>query len=261
MMRRSLFWPAPVLGAAMVMAACGGTGAGAPAAQTSAAPGIDGGCQGSDQHAEGLPPSYRPVGDALEGDLRGDGRPSRATILGDEERPPRCRYFLGVEDPESTDSYAPIEGASSLPHDLPSLLKVVQIDGEPGLEVVVEFGGPMHPHRPGQIFTFDEGSLVAMRTERPRFEGGRPILFPLHGEFAGGVDCTGEPGAIVVTSGDLAEGGTDDSRYEVTRTFYRAEGGLFVETRREMHTVEVGTERERWPELADDPFRSCSRGA
>jgi hypothetical protein len=64
-----------------------------------------------------------------------------------------------------------------------------------------------------------------------------------------------------VTSGDLAEGGTDDSHYEVTRTFYRAEGGLFVEIRQEMHTVEVGTERERWPELADDPFRSCPRGA
>src|ERR687892_510445 len=173
MMRRP-FWLTPVLGAAMVMAACGGAGAGAPAAQPSAAPGIDGGCPGSDQGAEGLPPSYRPVGNALEGDLRGDDRPSRATILGDEERPPRCRYFLGVEDPESTDSYAPIEAASSLPHDLPSLLMVVQIDGERGLEVVVDFGGPMHPHRSGQIFTFDEGSFVAMRTERPQFEEGRP---------------------------------------------------------------------------------------
>src|SRR5918996_2341354 len=172
MMRRP-FWPATVLAAAMAMAACGGTGAGTPAAQRSAAPGIDGGCPGSDQGEEGgLPPSYRPVGNALEGDLRGDDRPSRATILGDEERPPRCRYFLGVEDPESTDSYAPIEAASSLPHDLPSLLMVVQIDGERGLEVVVDFGGPMHPHRTGQIFTFDEGSFVAMRTERPRFEGG-----------------------------------------------------------------------------------------
>jgi hypothetical protein len=260
-MMRGPFWPAPVLGAAMVMAACGGTSAGTPAGQPSATPGIDGGCLGSDQHAEGLPPSYRPVGDALEGDLRSDGRPSRATILGDKERPPRCRYFLAVEHPGATDSIAPIEAGSSLPHDVPSLLMAVQIDGEPGLEVIVDFGGPMHPHRTGQIFTFGEGSLAAMRTEWPHFEGGTPTLFPLHGEFAGGVDCTGEAGAIVVTSGDLAEAGTDDSRYEVTRTFYRAEGGLFVEIRREMHTVEVGAERERWPELADDPFRSCPRGA
>src|SRR5919106_32728 len=163
MMRRP-FWPATVLAAAMAMAACGGTGAGTPAAQRSAAPGIDGGCPESDQGEEGgLPPSYRPLGNALEGDLRGDPGMSRATI-----------------------------------------------DGERGLEIVVDFGGPMHPHRSGQIFTFDEGSFVAMRTERPQFEEGRPILFPLHGEFAGGVDCTGKSGAIVVTTGDLAEGGADD---------------------------------------------------
>jgi hypothetical protein len=212
----------------------------------------------SDRGAEGLPSTYRPAGDALEGYLRGDGRPSRATILGDPERPPRCRYFLAVEDSKNAGSYARIEGSSSLPHDVPSLLMAVELDGEPGLEVVVDFGGPMHPHRTGQIFTFDEESLVAMRTERPRFDG-RPILFPLHGEFAGAVDCTGESRAIVVTTGDLAEGGTDDSHYEVIRTFYRAEGVQFVETRREMHTVEVGTERERWPEVADDSFRSCPR--
>src|ERR671918_1291 len=160
MMRRP-FWPATVLSAAMAMAACGGTGAWTPAAPA------------SDQGEEGgLPPRYRPLGNALEGDLRGDPGMSRATILGDPERPPRCRYFLAVEDPKDASSYARIEGSSSLPHDVPSLLMAVEIDGERGLEVVVDFGGPMHPHRTGQIFTFDEGSFVAMRTERPRFEGG-----------------------------------------------------------------------------------------
>src|SRR5918996_6323549 len=174
MMRRP-FWPATVLAAAMAMAACGGTGAWTPTAQRSAAPGIDGGCPASDQGEEGgLPPSYRSLGNALEGDLRGDPGMSRATILGDPERPPRCRYFLAVEDPKDASSYARIEGSSSLPHDVPSLLMAVEIDGERGLEVVVDFGGPMHPHRSGQIFTFDEGSFVAMRTERPQFEEGRP---------------------------------------------------------------------------------------
>jgi hypothetical protein len=116
----------------------------------------------------------------------------------------------------------------------------------------------MHPNRTGQIFTFEGGSLAAMRVEPARLEGIPPILFPLGGEFAAGVDCAGEPGAIVVTSGGLAEGGTDDRHFDVTRTFYRAQGGRFVESRRETHTIEVGTERDRWPELADDPFRSCS---
>ena len=209
-----------------------------------------------------LPESYRLVGEPLNGDVTGDGRADRVSIVGDEESPPRCRYFLRVEDPEDADSLAPIEGFMSRYrdglHDVPALLMAVEIEGEPGLEVVVDFGGPMHPHRSGQIFTFDAGSLVAMRTERPYFEGGIPIIFPLPpGEFPGGVDCAGEAGAIVVTFGDLADGGTDESHYDVTRIFYRGQGALFVEIRREMHTVEVGTEQERWPELADPPFRSC----
>jgi hypothetical protein len=145
-----------------------------------------------------------------------------------------------------------------LPYEVPSLALAAEIDGQPGLEIVVDFGGPMHPHRTGQIFTFERGSLAAMRVEPARFEGIPPILFPLGGEFAAGVDCAGEPGAIVVTSGDLAGGGADDRHFDVTRIFYKARGGRFVERLREAHTIEVGTERERWPELADDPFRSCS---
>jgi hypothetical protein len=276
MMRSSPFWPATILVATMVTAACGGQTTATPAAQTTAspaaqttetragrspsptAPSIDGGCPAPDEEPEGLPASYRPVGDSLEGDLRGDGRSTRAMILGDEERPLRCRYFLAVGYPEGTASYAPIEAAKSLPYDIPSLLMAVEIDGQPGLEVVVDLGGPMHPHRTGQVFTFEGPALVATRIEPAQLEGIPPILFPLGGEFAAGVDCAAEPGAIVLTVGGLAEGGTDDSHYDVTRTFYRAEGGRFVETRRETHTIEVGTERERWPELADDPFRSCS---
>jgi hypothetical protein len=229
-----------------------------PADQGSATP--PWGCPVLDEEGEGLPESYRSVGDSIEADLRGDGRSTRAVILGDEERPSRCRYILAVEEPEDADSYAPIEGFSirvrDLP-DVPALMMAVEIDGEPGLEVLVDFGGPMHPHRAGQIFTFDGGSLVAMRTEQPRFEGGIRIFFPLGGEFSAGVDCAGESGAIVVTEGGLAEGGTDDSHYDVTRTFYRASGAVFIEIDRKTYTIEVGSEEQRWPEVADDPFRSC----
>ena len=266
MMRSSPFWPATILVVTMITAACGGQTTAGPAAQTTASPAAqtteaqadDGGCPAPDEEPEGLPSSYRPVGDSLEGDLRGDGSSTRALILGDEERPLGCRYFLAVGYPEDTASYAPIEAAESLPYDVPSLLMAVEIDGQPGLEVVVDFGGPRHPHRTGQVFTFEGSALVAARIEPAQLEGIPPILFPLGGEFAAGVDCAAEPGAIVLTVGGLAEGGTDDSHYDVTRTFYRAEGGRFVESRRETHTIEVGTEGARWPELADDPFRSCS---
>jgi Tol biopolymer transport system component len=209
-------------------------------------------CPELDEESPDLPDSYRHVGKPLGGDVTGDGGNDRASILGNEDAPPRCRYFVAVESEDGV-ILAPITPIDWMP-DVPSLLMGAEIDGEAGLELVVDFGGPMHPHRTGQVFSFEDGSLVQMRTERS--EVGFPMLFPLGGEFAAGVDC-GEPGTIVVTVGDLADGGRDDRHFDVTRTFYRAEGAVFVETRKENHTVEVGTEDERWPELAEDPFRSC----
>jgi hypothetical protein len=91
-----------------------------------------------------------------------------------------------------------------------------------------------------------------MRLDPPQ---GPPIVFPLGGEFAAGVDCVEEPGTIVVTVGGLAAGG--DTHHDITRTLYIAEQGTFVEVSSEPFTVPVGEEDERWPELADDPFRSC----
>lgn len=247
-----------VFAAALVLAGCSGKTEPTPPAQpspSSPASGVD--QEGCPAPGDGLPTGYLPVGGALEGDLRGDGSAARALILGDEERPLRCRYFLVVEPVQGPGSHAPIEAAESLPNDVPSLLRAVEIDGDPGLEAVVDFGGPRHPHRSGQVFTFEEGSLVAMRVEPAQAGGIPPVIVPLGGEFAAGVDCAGEAGAIVVTVGELAEGGTDDRHFDITRTFYRAQGDRFVAIRRDTYRVPVGTEELRWPELADDPFRSC----
>lgn len=211
-------------------------------------------CPKLDEESPDLPDSYRPTGKPAGGDITGDGRPVPARIFGDEDRPPRCRYFLVLEHSDEGVFVARIPPVEWIPN-VPSLLMSVEIDGEPGLELVVDFGGPLHPHRTGQIFSFDDGSLVQMRTERSEY--GNRALFPLHDEFVGSVDCAGQPGTIVVTVGAFAQGRNDDGRYDISRTFYRAQGSVFVETGRENYTVEIGTERERWPELADDPFRSC----
>jgi hypothetical protein len=212
-------------------------------------------CPELDEESPDLPDSYQPLGTWSGGDVFGDGRPHRARLLGDQDRPPRCRYYVVVEHVGGVVFVAPITLFDWL-LDVPSPLMSVDIDGAPGLELVVDFGGPGHPHRSGQVFTFKDGSLVQMQLE-PSGEGIPPMLFPLGGEFAAGVDCAGDPGTIVVTLGSLAEGGADDRHFDITRTFYRAEGAMFVQTQQDKYTVEVGTEQERWPELADDPFRSC----
>jgi hypothetical protein len=207
------------------------------------------------------PEGYRPVGPVGGGDVLGDGRAARARVFEDPTRPLRCRFILVVEHPSGVVYLAPIRSFQWLP-DVPSILPSVEIDGESGVELVIDIGGPGHPHRSGQVFTYEpsgvpggRGAVVPMRLNPPQ---GHPVLFPLGGEFAAGVDCVPEPGTIVVTVGDLAPGG--DTHYDVTRTLYVAEQGSFVEVSSESFTVPVGEEDERWPELADDPFRSCPRG-
>jgi hypothetical protein len=191
----------------------------------------------------------------------GDGRAARIQVYEDPARPLRCRYLLVVEHPEWATFYAQIR-MFPWQFDEPSLLMTAEIDGQPGVEIVLDIGGPGHPHRSGQVFTFEpggptgEGAVVPM--ELNPSPGAPATLFPLGGEFAAGVDCVPEPGTIVVTVGDLAPG--VDTHYDVIRTLYVAEQGTFVEVSSESSTVPVGEEDERWPELADDPFRSCPPG-
>jgi hypothetical protein len=210
---------------------------------------------------EDVPDGYRPVGRWGGGDVLGDGHAARARIFEDPARPLRCSYILVVEHPGGSVYQAPIRVYKWLPV-VPSILFSAEIDGRPGLEIVIDLGGAGHPHRSGQVFTYEpggptatSGSIVAMELRPPQ---GVPILFPLGGEFAAGVDCLPEPGTIVVTVGGLAEGG--DTHYDITRTLYVAEEDTFVEVSSESFTVPVGEQDERWPELADDPFRSCPSG-
>jgi hypothetical protein len=207
-----------------------------------------------------MPEGYRPFGPDRPGDVIGDGRAARIQVFEDLAQPLRCRYLLVVEHPEGVTYVAQIRTFQWLP-DAPAVLMTAEIDGQPGVEVVIDQGGPGHPHRSGQVFTYEpsgvpggRGAVVPMRLNPPQ---GTPVLLPLGGEFAAGVDCVPEPGTIVVTVGDLAAGG--DTHYDVTRTLYVAEQGSFVEVSSESFTVPVGEEDERWPELADDPFRSCPR--
>jgi hypothetical protein len=212
-----------------------------------------------DQVGEDVPEGYRPVGAAIEADVLGDGLTARARVFENRARPLQCRYLLVVEDPGGVMYLAPIRTFQWLP-DVPSILQSAEIDGESGVEVVVDFGGPGHPHRSGQLFTFDrrgpDGVVVPMKLAPS--SGGPSVLIPLGGEFGAGVDCTGQRGTIVVTFGSIAEGG--DTHFDITRTTYRARGAVLTRLGSESFVVPVGEESERWPELADDPFRTCGRG-
>jgi hypothetical protein len=206
------------------------------------------------------PEDYRPIGPAVTGDVLGDGSDARIQLFEDSAQHLRCRYVLVVQHPSGVGYAAPVRSFDWLP-DQPTILMTAEVDGQDGIEIVIDIGGPGHPHRSGQVFTFEpggptgDGSVVPMELRPPQ---GIPILFPIGGEFAAGVDCVDEPGTIVVTVGGLAAGG--DSHYDITRTLSVAQQGTFVEVSSKSFIVPVGEEEDRWPELAEDPFRSCPPG-
>jgi hypothetical protein len=88
--------------------------------------------------------------------------------------------------------------------------------------------------------------------------GSLPNLFPFYDEFPTGVDCTDSSGEIVVTVSQFAPDG-NDSVFGITRTFYRADRVTFRPIGQEESVVDCCNEEAemRWPETADDPFRSC----
>ena len=173
------------------------------------------------------------------------------TLRADDRRPAACRHLLVVEIRS-----VPIAAAvAPLPWPItdPRLLLLAEIDGRAGLEPVVALS-PAAVYRPGAVFTLRGGTL-----ERMRLEGRRPAdVFPFYDEFPAGVDCAGDAGTIVVTSGSLADRGRDDRHWALTRARYRLAETRFALLRREQLRVAVGPEaKRRWPEVRGNPFLSC----
>jgi hypothetical protein len=139
----------------------------------------------------------------------------------------------------------------------PKLLLLAEIDGRPGFEPVVSLS-PGAVFRPGEVYTVLKGTLARMRLAGEN-TGSYPHLFPFFDEFPTGVDCTDSPGEIVVTASEFAPDG-DDSILGITRTIYRSNRATFRPVSQENFMVDCCNDEalQRWPETADDPFRSCS---
>jgi hypothetical protein len=212
-------------------------------------------CAEIEEALPAVPDTYQVKGTELSGDIDGDGSAERVTVNGDDDKPERCRYMIVVE---SADGQKVGDVLARLPWQGwfgvdPQPLALAQIDGRPGLEVVIDIT-PMAVYRPGAVYTMGGGELESMRL------GGRRYgeLFPIYDEFPAGSDCIEESGTIVVSDSNLADGGADDSHWDVTRTFYQANGTLFERVDREEYVVEVGPPSQlQFPELRGKAFISC----
>ena len=202
-------------------------------------------CEGADGAA-----TYRTKGKALVGDVDGDGTGDRVTLRVDKPRPARCRHVLVVQLAGGETAVATVPPLP-WPGGDPQLLLLAEIDGRSGLEPAVALS-PANVYRPGVVFTLSRGALRPLRRERAAV----PEFVHFYDEFPAGVDCAGQPGAIVVTHSRISDRG--DRWWEVTRSFYRAAGTRFVHVRDALFEVEVGDEAtRRWPEVRGDPFLSC----
>ena len=184
-----------------------------------------------------------------------DGAADRVTLRVDSARPARCRHLLVAELAGGKTAVATVPPLP-WPGTDPKLLVLVELNGRAGLEPAIAMASSAAVYVPGAVFTLSRGELRRVRLQRAL----EPELFPFSDEFPAGVDCTGRPGAIVVTHSRIANG--DDRRFEVTLSFYRAAETRFDFIRSERTQVDGRSEaKRRWPEVRGVPFASCSRGA
>jgi hypothetical protein len=211
-----------LLGAVLLAAGCGG-GSG-----SGGATGPGSGCT--------------PRGAAVSGDVDGD-------LTSDSTRLYSCPggYSIVVDGSSGT-------VMAELTARRPRLAGLAKIDGEAGLEIVVETG---NPPKSGTIALFSErrGRLLPMSILPADIPG-----FPFGGgRIRHAIDCTGGPGSRRVVSAEAIRNGSDQI---VTRYYYDVTGLQFladlnpegVHAHQRIPSAEL---EQRFPEFGLPPFGSC----
>jgi hypothetical protein len=186
------------------------------------------------------------------GDVDGDGDAEDVAIYYDPAGELGCQGFVVAESSDGTLS-APLEtwrGEFGLP--MPTLNALVDLDGEPGDEVVVNMGAGASTQFVG-IVVKDGAVLRQVTTDVTGGSGVAPGMLGFGGSVGHieAVDCF--PGGRVISS--FATPARDV--YRVERTVYDFAGPELVPDDQDVERVPV--ERiDRFPEYAASPFGSCS---
>lgn len=202
---------------------------------------VDSDCPNHDSVTRGDPDGR------LSGDIDGDGSAEEVLLYRDEEGDPGCEAFLvagrnGAVHPVIQEGMTSGSG-------LPNLLGMAQIDGRPGLDVVVRLLAGASTEFVG-VFSAAGGELERLRVED---SSGSGDLFAYGGGVAhlDAIDCD-EEGRVIVSSAVSEDG----DGYTYTRTVYEYDGGALVP----VETSEVVVAAEDIPDLpefAGSPFGSC----
>lgn len=208
-------------------------------------------CLSEDEAA--LEPSLRKPG-SLRGDIDGDGNADEVSVAVDPQATGSCRYFLVVATSGAITAARIAPSVVGPNEDALALEALVQLDAEPGLEIVVDVW---------RGAATDFAAVFTMRDKIPilfTVEGFQPTedTVAYGGSLSGlsGVDCTDEPGVIV-----LGKAFRQGKGWVVEREFLVVEGTVFrpEPARAERHRLsDKDPLDERFAEFEPIPFPSCA---
>lgn len=196
-------------------------------------------------------PELRAPGGATA-DLDGDGEEEKIFIARDDDAQAGCAEFLVAHGATKTAVATLAQPGldTSAVGAVPTILTVAQVDGRPGLDVVVNLVAGASTQFAG-VYSMAGGEL-----ERVRVKGDLPEaddLFP-YGGSVGHIeasDCT--PGGAVVVSQAVPD---TTRRYDVTRRFLRFDGQAWRVDRTQRREMPLDN-LSRLPEFATGPFAHC----
>lgn len=202
-------------------------------------------CEGQQEIASD--PSAR-IGGELSGDVTGDGVEDIVSIAsgaGD----PDCNTFVVVEAGSEVLSVPLAQEGSAPTNGFPRVNALVQIDSEPGLEIVADvLAGASTSF--SAVFGFGTGTLT-----RYEIEGRDPYadMFPTGGSVGHleASDCMGAARVVI----SLAVPGGDG--YDLTRNFYAVAKGRFTKDGVEKTTLDDQQDLEAYQEFIATPFGTC----
>ncbi|MDQ4064475.1 MAG: hypothetical protein M3161_00320 [Actinomycetota bacterium] len=193
-------------------------------------------------------------------DVDGDGTEDEIYLVRDDAAPEDCRAFLVVatqgEDARVVSEPVWRRGSrATVPE--PRIHSVVQIDGEPGIEIVVDEAAGASTRFAG-AFTFDGDALERIAPAEPTefWSGAEEFLFPYGGSVGHieGADCADQHDVVVSVA---LPAGPSANTYAIARRFFDLEGAELVE-RDLVRTVATADDVfEDFPEFRASPFGSC----
>ena len=190
------------------------------------------------------------TGNPGSGDVDGDGTADSVSVRFDPEGEPGCQAFVVAESEDGLLAGALETWRSDFGLPAPTLSTLQEMDGDPGMEIVVNMGAGASAQFVG-IVKASAGALEQVVPDAGDNAVGEGLL-----GFGGSV---GHLEAVDCFDGGIVSSfaAPDGRSYRVERRFLVFEGTRLVEDRVEVERTPL-EEIERFPEYRASPFGSCS---